>query len=84
MGALLQPPLPAYMSMNHVLVTVESCRASQKVSIRRCNTYRYLLHVVRYRRLLRVSVGEGANGAFAPPGALVAAGEDTIRCKHKA
>lgn len=27
---------------------------------------------------------KGANGAFAPPGALVAAGEDTFRCKHKA
>lgn len=27
---------------------------------------------------------KGANGAFAPPGALVAAGEDTIRQNHKA
>lgn len=59
MGALLQPPLPAYTFINHVLVTVGgSCQASKKVNIYRCNTVWYLLHIIPYRRLLRVPTGK--------------------------
>ena len=73
MGTLLQPPLLAY-----------TFTKSQKVNIRRCSTVWYLLYRILYRRLLRVSIGEGANGVFAPPGVPVAAGESTFRHDHKA
>lgn len=35
-----------------------SCQASKKVNIYRCNTVWYLLHIIPYRRLLRVPTGK--------------------------